>query len=253
MRHLLILGGTADARAIAARLAADTSLRVTTSLAGRTKNPMTISGDVRTGGFGGADGLAQWIAQNQVDLLIDATHPFAARISANAREAAGRAAIPLLVFERPAWTRIAGDDWTDAATAAEAASMLGPDPKRVFLAVGRQEVEPFDAFRQHAYVVRSVEPIADGLLPGATRVLDRGPFDEAAERRLLEDHRIDVVVAKNSGGDATYGKIAAARALGLPVVMVRRPAPSLPGAFRDIEALVEAAHRALALPNERGE
>lgn len=253
MRHVLILGGTADARAIAARLAADTSLRVTTSLAGRTQNPVAPAGNVRIGGFGGADGLARWIGESGVDLLIDATHPFAARISANAREAAERTGIPLLAFERPAWMRVTGDNWTDAVTMTEAASMLGPDPKHVFLAVGRQEVEPFDAFRQHAYVVRSVEPIADGLLPGATRVLDRGPFDETAEKRLLEDHRIDIVVAKNSGGDATYGKIAAARALGLPVVMVRRPAPPTPGAFHDIEALVEAAHRALALPKERGE
>ena len=253
MRHVLILGGTADARAIAARLAENASLRVTTSLAGRTKSPMAIAGDLRIGGFGGADGLAQWIAQNQVDLLIDATHPFAARISANAREAAGRAVVPLLVFERPAWARVAGDDWIEVGTVADAAAMLGLEPRRVFLAVGRQEVEPFDAFRQHSYVVRSVEPIADGLLPGATRLLDRGPFDEAAERRLLEHHRIDVVVAKNSGGEATYGKIAAARALGLPVAMVRRPAPPQAGAFHDIEALVAAAHRALALPKDRGE
>lgn len=253
MRHVLILGGTADARAIAAQLTTDASLRVTTSLAGRTKSPAAIAGDVRTGGFGGADGLAHWIAQNQVDLVIDATHPFAARISANAREAADRTGVPLLAFERPAWTPVAGDDWTDAATVADAAALIGADPKRVFLAVGRQEVEPFDAFWQHVYVVRSVEPIEDRLLPGATRLLDRGPFDEAAERRLLEDHRIDVIVAKNSGGDATYGKIAAARALGLPVVMVRRPAPPLLGAYHDIGALVEAAHRALALPKERGE
>lgn len=252
-RHILILGGTADARAIVAQLAGDPSLRVTTSLAGRTLNPIVPDGDVRTGGFGGAEGLARWLTENHVALLIDATHPFAARISANAQAAAQRTGIDFLILDRPAWTPVAGDNWTEVDTMADAASALGATSRRVFLAIGRQEVAPFDAFRQHAYIVRSVEPIETGLLTGATLLLDRGPFNEAAERRLLEEHHIDVLVTKNSGGKATYGKIAAARALGLPVIMVRRPAPPVASAFAAVDDLVAAAHRSLALTRDRGE
>lgn len=250
--HVLILGGTAEARAIAARLALRPDVRVTSSLAGRTERPLVPAGALRTGGFGGADGLARWIAENGVALVVDATHPFAARISANARAAAAAAGVPLVAHERPAWARLPGDRWIDADDVRHAAELLGSAPRRVFLALGRQELAPFDACRQHRYVVRSVEPIPDAILPGATRLLARGPFDEAAERDLLVRHRIECVVAKNSGGSATHAKIAAARALALPVVMVRRPAPPAPGTVASVAEAIEAIHQALPPAAARG-
>jgi precorrin-6A/cobalt-precorrin-6A reductase len=251
-RHILILGGTTEARVIAGRLSAEPGLRMTTSLAGRTESPVLPAGEVRSGGFGGAEGLARWLGEHRVDVLVDATHPFAARISANARQAALALRVPLVSHERPAWAPTSGDHWLDAASMEEAAELLGEEPRRAFLAVGRQELAPFDANRQHHYVVRTVEPIADDILPDAVRLLDRGPFAETAERGLLEQHRIDVVVTKNSGGKATYAKLTAARALGLDVVMVRRPGTPAPDAVHSVEEAVAAVHRALAFPEERG-
>lgn len=251
--HILILGGTTEARAIATRLAADVpGLKVTTSLAGRTGRPVTPPGELRVGGFGGPEGLARWIETHEVKLLIDATHPFAARISANARLASAHTGVPAIMFERPEWRQREGDDWIDAGTMEAAAGMLGAVPRRVFLAVGRQELAPFAAHPMHSYVVRSVDALPGGILPDAVRMLGRGPFDEAAERRLLAEHGIEVVVAKNSGGEATYGKIAAARALGLPVVVVRRPASPARDACHSVDAVMEAVHQALARLEERG-
>lgn len=251
-RHILILGGTAEARAIAGRLAGDARLRVTSSLAGRTESPVLPAGEVRIGGFGGPSGLAGWMRGHDVDLLVDATHPFAARISANAVEAASLAGTPLVVHDRPAWERRDGDVWIETGGAEEAAEALGRMPRRVFLAVGRQELGPFDARRWHRYVVRSVDAVPDGILPDAIRLNERGPFVEAAERTILEAHGIDLMVAKNSGGAATYAKIAAARALEIPVIMIRRPAPPAAGSVHSVAAAVEAIHRTLAILDERG-
>jgi precorrin-6A/cobalt-precorrin-6A reductase len=184
---------------------------------------------VRTGGFGGAAGLAEHLRIQRIAALVDATHPYAARISANAAAAAREAGIPILALRRPGWTRRPGDDWTEVADAAEAAAALGPEPKRVFLALGRQEVAAFAAAPQHDYLIRSVEPVGEAAPPGARHILARGPFDEAAERALLASERIEVVVCKNSGGDATYGKIDSARELRIPVLMLRRPVlPTVP-------------------------
>ena len=201
-------------------------LAVTLSLAGRTAAPRLPDGcAVRSGGFMGAAGLADWLRADGTGVLVDATHPFARRISANAAAAGAAAAVPLVVLDRPPWAAVDGDRWTRVATMAEAAAALGATPRRVFLAVGRQEAGAFRAAPQHRYLVRSVEPVATGdLPPTATTILARGPFAEVDERRLLIDHAIEVVVAKNSGGAATYGKIAAARALGLPAVLVDRAA-----------------------------
>jgi len=195
---------------------------VTLSLAGRTRAPLLPDCALRVGGFGGAEGLAR--ALDDADLLVDATHPFAARISAHARAAAAATGTPLLALDRPPWQPVPGDRWTRVPDMAAAAAALGPARRRVFLAIGRQEVAAFRDAPQHAYLIRSVEPPdpAD-LPPDSQTLLARGPFAEPAERALLATSRIETLVAKNSGGAATYGKIAAARALGLPVVLVDRP------------------------------
>jgi len=231
MTHrILILGGTTEARQLAGKLAVRAS--VTLSLAGRTESPVAQGVPVRTGGFGGADGLAAYLRKTSTDLLIDATHPYAARISANAAQAAQAAGVPIFALRRPGWEPIEGDRWTEIDSVTDAVQALGPAPRRVFLALGRQEVAAFEAAPQHHYLIRSVDPVEPKLaVPGADYLLARGPFREADERALLERHSIDVVVSKNSGGAATYGKIAAARALGIEVIMVRRPdLPEVPSA-----------------------
>lgn len=222
MKKVLILGGTIEARQLAGKLAAD--FLVTLSLAGRTESPVAQGVPVRRGGFGGADGLAAYLEETRTDLLIDATHPYAARISANAAQAARLSGVPILALRRPGWEPVEGDRWTLVDMVGDAVHALGEAPRRAFLALGRQEIATFEAAPQHHYLIRSVDPVEPKLaVPDATYLLARGPFREAEERALLEENRIDVVVSKNSGGEATYGKIAAARALGIKVVMVRRP------------------------------
>lgn len=224
-RRILILGGTTEARQLAGRLATRAELETTLSLAGRTLAPVRQPVLVRTGGFGGAAGLAAHLTQAGIDLLVDATHPYAARMSANAAAAATAAGVPLLALRRPAWERQPGDRWTEVADVPAAIAALGTVPRRVFLALGRQEIRPFAAAPQHRYLVRSIEPIDPPLaVPRADYLLARGPFPEADEQALLAAHGIDAIVAKNSGGSATYGKIAAARARGIEVVILRRPA-----------------------------
>lgn len=242
MTHrILILGGTTEARQLAGKLAVRAS--VTLSLAGRTESPIAQGVPVRSGGFGGAEGLAAHLRETGTDLLIDATHPYAARISANAAHAARVAGVPILALRRPGWELIEGDRWTEVDTVADAVHALGPASRRVFLALGRQEVAAFEGAPQHHYLIRSVDPVEPKLaVPDADYLLARGPFREPDERVLLEKHRIDVVVSKNSGGAATYGKIAAARALGTEVIMVRRPSlPDVPSAetVDDLAAMVD--------------
>lgn len=229
MTHrILILGGTSEARQLAGKLAARADLSVTLSLAGRTESPVAQGVPVRSGGFGGAEGLAVYLRETGIDLLIDATHPYAARISANAAQAAWQTGIPMLALRRPGWEPVKDDRWTLVDTVGDGVLALGPTPRRVFLAIGRQEAGAFEAAPQHHYLIRSVDPVEPKLaVPDAAYLLARGPFREANERALLEENRIDVVVSKNSGGEATYGKIAAARALGIEVILVRRPI--LPG------------------------
>ncbi len=238
MKKILILGGTTEARQLAGKLAARADLSITLSLAGRTESPVAQGVPVRTGGFGGVDGLAAYLREMAVNLLIDATHPYAARISANAASAARTAGVPILALRRPGWEPVEGDRWLEVDSVAGAAKALGDVPRRVFLALGRQEVAAFEATPQHHFLIRSVDPVEPKLaVPNADYLLARGPFREADERALLEKHRIDAIVSKNSGGDATYRQIAAARALGMEVVMVRRPAlPDVPSA-ETVEAL----------------
>jgi precorrin-6A/cobalt-precorrin-6A reductase len=227
-----------EARRLAERLAGRADLAVTLSLAGRTANPVAQPVPVRIGGFGGAEGLAAHLAAERIDALIDATHPYAAIIAANAARAALSAGVPLLALRRPPWVAVAGDRWTEVTDASAAVRALGDAPRRVFLALGRNDIAPFVRAPQHHYLVRSVDPVEPPLrVAHASYVVGRGPFTEVEDRALLMAHGIEIVVCKNSGGDATYGKIAAARALGLAVIMLRRPA--LP-AVAAVETIADA-------------
>ncbi|MFL5289491.1 MAG: cobalt-precorrin-6A reductase [Rhodopila sp.] len=239
MAHpVLILGGTTEARALAGALAGREDMAPVVSLAGRTVNPLAYPVSMRVGGFGGAEGLACWLREHGVRALIDATHPYAAQMSQNAASAAGLTGVPLLALRRPAWTPIAGDRWIEVADAVEAVAALGAAPRRVLLALGRQELGPFEAAPQHWYLVRSVDPVDPALaVPQAEYLLGRGPFDAADEEALLRSHCIEFIVAKNSGGSATYGKLAAARALGIEVLLFRRP---LPPSVREVGTVAEA-------------
>jgi precorrin-6A/cobalt-precorrin-6A reductase len=230
MLNILILGGTSEARQLAERLAGRAGFKVTLSLAGRTAQPATMPVPVRIHGFGGVAGLVDYLSAQRIDMLVDATHPYAATISAHAAEAAVTAKIPIMALRRPPWTANAADRWVEVADACDAARALGPVPRRVFLTIGRQQVGAFAAAPQHHYLIRSVDPIKPPLdLPHVAYIVERGPFDQVEERTAITQHRIEVIVAKNSGGSATYGKIAAARALGITVLMLRRPAlPAVP-------------------------
>ncbi|HEY2230386.1 MAG TPA: cobalt-precorrin-6A reductase [Xanthobacteraceae bacterium] len=244
MRRILILGGTTEARRLAARLAGRHDLAVTLSLAGRTAHPVAQPVPVRIGGFGGAQGLADYLAAERIDALIDATHPYAAIIAANAARAAGAAGVPLLGLRRPPWMAVAGDRWIEVDDVAAAVQALGEAPRRVFLALGRNEIAAFETAPQHRYLVRSVDPIEPPLrVQHANYVVGRGPFSQADDHALLAAHGIETLVAKNSGGAATYGKIAAARTLGLDVIMLRRPAlPAVPAVETIAEALAWIDH-----------
>ncbi|MGW7082880.1 cobalt-precorrin-6A reductase [Streptomyces sp. NPDC054871] len=229
--HVLVLGGTTEARRLAADLAARPGVRVTTSLAGRVSRPAALEGDVRIGGFGGVDGLAAWLRDQEVDAVVDATHPFAATISEHAVRAAAATGVPSVMLRRPGWRPEPGDHWHDTASLAEAAALLPALGRRAFLTTGRLGLATFadvsavpDLAELH-FLVRSVEP-PDSPLPRHTEVLlDRGPYTVEGETALLREHRIDVLVTKDSGGAATAAKLTAARALSVPVVIVRRPRP----------------------------
>ncbi len=204
-------------------LAPDKRFEATLSLAGRTAMPRAQPIAVRSGGFGGVEGLARYLRDERIDVLADATHPFAAQISRNAIEAASLTATPLLAVERPVWERQPGDNWIEVPDMASAVAALGPKPRRVF-SVGSLVLSELDAAPHHTYVVRLIDKpaIFDGLR-NIVLISARGPFSAEEDIRLFERHRIDVVLAKNSGGHATASKIQAARALKLPVIMVERP------------------------------
>lgn len=194
------------------------------SYAGRTETPVAQPLPVRIGGFGGVDGLVSYLRAEHISHLIDATHPFAARISQNAAEACGVTGIPMIALERPPWAAGNGDRWTHVADLAQAAAVLGAAPRRVFLAIGRQNLSAFATAGQHHYLLRLVDPPVGALpLPDAKVIIARGPFDPAGDRALLQTHRIEMIVAKNAGGAGAEAKLIAARELGLPVILVDRP------------------------------
>ena len=240
--NILILGGTTEANALAERLAGDQRHAVMLSLAGRTRTPRLPPVATRIGGFGGADGLADYLRAHAIGVLVDATHPFAAGISGNAVVAAERARVALVALERPAWQPVAGDRWTEVATLEAAANSLPDTPERVFLTVGRQSLAPFAVRPQHHYVIRVIDPpVIPAAMTDTEIVVGRGPFGLEEEIATLRAHRIDRLVTKNSGGGSAYAKLAAARVLGLPVLLVARP-PSPARAMRvdSVEAAVEA-------------
>lgn len=224
--RLLILGGTGEAAALAREAVDRPGLHVITSLAGRTRNPAQIAGEIRSGGFGGAQGLADYLRAARIDLVIDATHSFAAVISRHAAEACAAVGLPRVHLLRPAWIGQDGDDWIEVDDLDAAAAALPDAGRRAFLTIGRNELARFAGVRDVWFLVRVIDPLAGPQpLANCEVIEDRPPFAERAENALMATHGIDVVVSKNAGGDATYAKIATARARGLPVVMVRRPAP----------------------------
>lgn len=251
--NILILGGTTEARELAEALAGRGEFSVTLSLAGQTAKPLPQPVPVRSGGFGGADGLARFLRQKKVNALIDATHPYADTMSANATRAAEQANVPLIALRRPAWEKLEGDQWIEVDSIPAAVAALGQVPRRVFLALGRKEIAPFAAAPEHVYLVRSVDPVDPPLaVPHAIYLTARGPFSEANDHALLERHRIDVIVAKNSGGDASYGKIAAARSLHLPVIMLTRPALPDVASVETVEDVVAWLDHAVTSTAARG-
>ena len=216
-RTVLVLGGTGEARRLAEALAGVPDLRVVTSLAGRVSSPHHPPGEVRIGGFDGVDGLITWLRAERVDAVVDATHPFAARITASATTATSTLGLPFLVLCRPGWREVDGDDWRWVDSVADAAALLPSVGTRALLTVGRQELAPFAQLGDMWLLARSIE---QPNVPIRT-VLGRGPFTVDAELALLREHAIDVIVTKDSGGDDA--KLVAARRLGRPVVIVRRP------------------------------
>jgi precorrin-6A/cobalt-precorrin-6A reductase len=224
--RILILGGTTEASNLARLLAGDRRFDPILSLAGRTATPASQPLPTRVGGFGGAEGLMRWLDEHAIAAVLDVTHPYAARISANAVLACRRLGLPLGSVVRPPWTEQPGDEWRSVASAEGAASVLEDmrQPQHVFLSLGRTELGAFATAPQHDYLGRTIEAAEDAVLPARIRFLrQRGPFDRAAEAKLLTAEKIDIIVSKNSGGAATYGKIDAAREAGLPVIMIRRP------------------------------
>jgi precorrin-6A/cobalt-precorrin-6A reductase len=244
MAKVLILGGTTEARQLAEQLARRTGLDVTLSLAGRTASPVPHAVPIRVGGFGGAEGLADHLAAEHVDALIDATHPYANVISENAVTAARKASVALVALRRPPWSAVAGDRWIEVDDVRAAVDAIGHEGRDVFVAIGRNELAPFARAPQHRYLIRSVDPVDPPLpIPHVIYITARGPFSEADDRALMIQHKIEVVVSKNSGGSAAYGKIAAARGLGIEVIMLRRPlAPEAPSVNSVEDALAWLDH-----------
>lgn len=241
-RRVLILGGTGEAVSLARLLESRAEFDVVTSLAGRTRRPAAVPGRVRTGGFGGVEGLTACLAAERVDVVVDATHPYAATISNHAKLACDAVGVPRVQLWRPAWSSIDGDEWTgaaslDAAADAVADARLSADGC-VFLSTGVRDVQVFSRLREVRFLVRLVDTPRTPLpLSKSELIVDRGPFAIENERALFLEHGVELLVSKNSGGVATYSKLAAARELGVPVVMVDRPDPE-PGARAETVAEV---------------
>ncbi|WP_185973761.1 cobalt-precorrin-6A reductase [Ferrovibrio terrae] len=233
LRNLLLLGGTGEALRLARELYGHGRVRCISSLAGRTESPEKPPGDLRIGGFGGLDGLSEYLATEKIDLVLDATHPFASQMARHAHEACRLLGIPRAKLVRPAWVAAPGDRWSMMPSIAAAAVFLRFHPaQRIFLALGRQDLGAFvplseEETRPRWFLTRSIDPPGEGVaLPKGEHLLARGPFTPDDEKALMQQHRIDLLVTRNSGGSAA--KIAAAAELHLPVLMIERP-PLPPG------------------------
>jgi precorrin-6A/cobalt-precorrin-6A reductase len=236
--RLLILGGTTEASALARRIAGRPELDPVLSLAGRTRSPMAPPIPFRVGGFGGVAGLRTYLSERRTQAVIDATHPFAAQMSRHVAVACRDLGLPLAAFTRPAWTQQQGDRWTRVPHLPAAVAALGQPPRRVFLTIGGVQLVEFAAAPQHHYIVRAIDrPDAIGALPSHRLILARGPFGVAGEIELMRE--TDVLVTKNSGGQATAAKLQAARELGIEVVIVERPAPeTVPTFYTEADVLL---------------
>jgi precorrin-6A/cobalt-precorrin-6A reductase len=249
--RILVLGGTSDARRLATLL--DGRARITSSLAGRVRQPVLPPGEVRIGGFGGVPGLIEYLRESGTDVIVDATHPFAAQMTAHAAAASHATGVPLVLLRRPGWAVDPG--WTSVPSLAAAAAVLPGLGRRVFLTTGRQDLATFADLDDLWFLVRSVDPPSGRTPRQMHAVLDRGPFTVEGELTLMREHAIDVLVTKDSGGAMTAAKLEAARALDVPVVIVRRP--PLPPGFVHIRtpgecvALLEQDY-ALTAPSELG-
>lgn len=220
--NVLLLGGTGEARRLAAAVERNPAIALTSSLAGAVSVPLLPEGDVRIGGFGGVEGLVAWLRDHRTAAVVDATHPFSTRMTATVIAATAVLDIPLLVLRRPGWTAGPGDRWHRVPDAAAAAALLPGLGERAFLAIGSGGLAAF-AHLPGWFLLRAIDP-PSGPLPARRRlVIDRGPFTADAERALLREHRIEVLVCRDSGGDLTAAKLVAARELGLPVVLMDRP------------------------------
>jgi precorrin-6A/cobalt-precorrin-6A reductase len=220
---ILVLGGTGEARELANALDAQ-GIAVLSSLAGRVSNPRLPRGEVRVGGFGGPAAFAGWLREQRITAVVDATHPFAERISASAAEACPQAGVPLLRLERPGWSERRGDLWQRVPDLAGAAGAIPKLGRRVLLTTGRQGLAAFATVADAWFLIRCVEPPDAPLPPSHDLLLDRGPYTVAGELALIDRHAIDLVVTKDSGGRLTEAKLDAARERRLPVIVVQRPA-----------------------------
>jgi precorrin-6A/cobalt-precorrin-6A reductase len=224
MATVLVLGGTGEARALAAALDGMRGTRVISTLAGRIAGPRLPAGEVRIGGFGGPDGLAAYIGAEGVHAVVDATHPFAERMSWSASAACAQTDTKLLRLERPPFSRDAAIDWREAGSLSEAAGLLPQAGRRVFLTTGRQGLAAFAPVTGAFFLIRCVDaPDPAALPPDHAVLLDRGPFTREGELALIDRHALDVLVTKDSGGEMTQAKLTAARERGLPVIVVARP------------------------------
>lgn len=253
MTRILLLGGTTEAAAMAQALAG-AGIDAVFSYAGRTDSPAPQPLPLRVGGFGGVPGLVDWLRAERISHVVDATHPFAAQMSRHAIAACAETGLPLIVLERAPWQARPGDDWRPVADIAGAVAALPEAPARVFLAIGKQTLAPFAARPQHHYLLRLVDPPEAPLpLPQANVVIARGPFDGAADTALLRDHAITHVVAKNAGGAGAEAKLIAARALGLPVILIDRPALPPRRVAGSVDAVMEwLGHSAPCSGADRG-
>lgn len=219
---VLLLGGTADALRMAAELVR-AGLPAVYSVAGRTEAPTLPALPCRSGGFGGPDGLASYLRAEKVTHVVDATHPFAARMSRNAVAACAMVGLPLIALERAPWAPGPGDRWRSFVDLTEIAAAVPQAPTRIFLAIGRQNLDLFAAHPQHHYLLRLVDPPQDLPLAGATVVISKGPFTPEGDLALMRAHGTELVIAKNAGGSAASAKLEAARTLGIPVWLAERP------------------------------